>query len=51
MIKFTTDKEDAILTLKDSIKLVWEGETIVEESPVKASQSNGQVENANQQVH
>ena len=44
------DQEDSIMTVKKAAQREWQGDTSPEESPAYDSQSNGSVENANQQI-
>ena len=46
----TCDQEDSIMLVKKSAQREWSGDAGPEESPRYESQSNGSVENANQQV-
>ena len=45
-----SDQEPAILELKELVKIEREDDIVLEESPVKESQSNGEVERAIQEV-
>ncbi len=45
-----SDQEPAMLELKELVKIEREDDIVLEESPVKESQSNGEVERAIQEV-
>ena len=49
-IVLKSDQEPAIKTLKEAVKRAWDGEIVMEESPVAEHQSNGRVERAVQTI-